>query len=72
MSAVVYSGADLAAVIREAAVTALKESMGMDDNYKVMVANRHFEVALKKIKPSVTEQQMKQYLKMKERMCTAL
>ncbi|HDN83816.1 MAG TPA: AAA family ATPase, partial [Candidatus Altiarchaeales archaeon] len=45
-----YSGADIEAVCREAAMLALRE----DINAKV-VERRHFEEALKKIKPSISK-----------------
>ncbi|MCE4622829.1 MAG: CDC48 family AAA ATPase [Desulfurococcales archaeon] len=51
-----YTGADLAALVREAAMLALRESL--EAKY---VAMRHFEEALLKVKPSVTEQMIEYY-----------
>jgi len=53
-----YTGADLAALVREAALQALRE----DINAK-MVAMRHFERALQKVKPSVTPQMVEFYMR---------
>ncbi len=53
-----YTGADLAALVREAAMQALRE----DINSKV-VSMRHFERALAKVKPSVTPQMVEFYMK---------
>ncbi|HDD69101.1 MAG TPA: AAA family ATPase, partial [Candidatus Korarchaeota archaeon] len=51
-----YSGADLAAIVREAGLSAIRE----DKNAKV-VYMRHFEEALSKIQPSLTEELIKYY-----------
>ncbi len=51
-----YSGADLEALVREAALMALRE----DINAKV-VEMRHFEEARKKIKPSITQDMIRFY-----------
>ncbi|MBU3958150.1 MAG: AAA family ATPase [Nanoarchaeota archaeon] len=53
-----YSGADLEAVAREAAMEALREDMGAKD-----VTAKHFESALKKIKPSITSDMFVRYQK---------
>ena len=53
-----YTGADLAALVREAAMHALRESL--DAKY---VAMKHFEEALMKVKPSVTRQMIEYYHK---------
>lgn len=51
-----YTGADLAALVREAAVIALKEIMLLGDGQQaVMVTTEHFNKAVSKIRPSVTE-----------------
>jgi len=49
-------GADVEAVSREAGMLALRESMHAKE-----VKKKHFETALRKIKPSVTAQDVKQY-----------
>ncbi|MCD6244470.1 MAG: CDC48 family AAA ATPase [Candidatus Korarchaeota archaeon] len=51
-----FSGADLAALVREAAMSALRE----DINAK-KVEMRHFEQALTKIKPSLTDEMIKYF-----------
>ncbi|MGC9209865.1 MAG: CDC48 family AAA ATPase [Acidilobus sp.] len=53
-----YTGADLAALVREAALTALRE-----DIYSVKVRFRHFEQALSKVRPSVTKYMIDFYLR---------
>ena len=57
-----YSGSDLEAVCREAAMSALRE----DINAK-RVSKRHFEYALNKIKPSITNEMIQYYKKWIER-----
>ncbi len=52
-----YSGADLEALTREAAMIAIKESKMK----KTKVQARHFEEALKKVKPSLGEEIVKAY-----------
>jgi len=63
-----YSGADLAALVREAGVTALKRTLGaldeMDDgveNFNVVVNLADFLKALDKVRPSVGAAQRKKY-----------
>jgi len=51
-----YSGADLAAIVREAGLSAIREN----SNAKI-VYMRHFEEALSKIQPSLTEELIKHY-----------
>ena len=53
-----FTGADLAALVREAALQALRE----DINTRV-VKMRHFEAALRKVRPSVTPQMVEFYKK---------
>ncbi|MCL5018327.1 MAG: AAA family ATPase, partial [Candidatus Pacearchaeota archaeon] len=53
-----YTGADIEAVAREAAYFALREDMGSKQ-----VRKKHFEDALKKIKPSVTKSTIDLYKK---------
>ncbi|MCS7134810.1 MAG: AAA family ATPase, partial [Candidatus Pacearchaeota archaeon] len=57
-----YTGADIEAVCREAALLALRE----DINAK-QVKKKHFEEALKKIGPSVTPEDVKAYKEMETR-----
>ena len=60
-----YSGADVAALLREATVQALK--MGPPGE-KVIVKQIHFESALNRITPSVSERDQKRYLRMKNKL----
>lgn len=53
-----YSGADLEAVAREAALFALRESQKAKE-----VSSKNFEMALKKVKPSITEDMFVKYQK---------
>jgi ribosome biogenesis ATPase len=51
-----YTGADLAALVREAGIEALKEFMtASNTTTKLVVSNKHFSKALEKIRPSVSE-----------------
>ncbi|AEF95922.1 CDC48 family AAA ATPase [Methanotorris igneus] len=54
-----YTGADIEAVCREAAMLALRENINAEK-----VEMRHFEEALKKIKPSVSKEDMELYEKL--------
>ena len=55
------TGADLEALVREAAMVALRESMDSKE-----VKRKHFEEAKKKVKPSVTKQSIEIYQKIEE------
>ncbi|ERL86916.1 hypothetical protein D910_04319, partial [Dendroctonus ponderosae] len=67
-----YTGADLAALVREASTLALKEFIIADSASKpLMVSSRHFIAATEKIRPSVTEKDQKHYEKLR-RMYTAV
>ena len=56
-----YTGADIEAFVREAAILSLRENMDADKVHK-----KHFEEALNKIKPSVTTNTIKVYKKVEE------
>ncbi len=56
-----YTGADIAAVCREAAIIALREA-----GKPTKVTMRHFEEALKKVKPSLTKEDIERYEKIRE------
>ncbi len=56
-----YTGADLEALAREAALLALRESIKAE-----LVKNKHFEEALKKVKPSVNKSTIEVYKKVEE------
>ena len=58
-----YSGADIAALVREAGLQALRE----DINAK-KVKKKHFEEALKKVKPSVSQSEIKRIKRIAEEM----
>jgi len=53
-----YTGADLAALVREAAMGALRE-----DLQNGIVKKKHFDIALSKVKPSVTQYMIEYYMK---------
>jgi transitional endoplasmic reticulum ATPase len=56
-----YTGADLESLAREAAMLALREDIKSEK-----VKRRHFEEAMKKVLPSVSEQDQEAYKKMEE------
>lgn len=56
-----YTGADLEAVVREAAMTALRESKETKQ-----VRNKHFSEAMRKIKPSVSKPLLEVYKKIED------
>ena len=56
-----YSGADLAALCREAAMTALREA-----GKPTKVHMRHFEKAMKVVKPSLKPEDLERYEKLRE------
>ena len=53
-----YTGADLEAVCREAALTAARENINIDKVYM-----RHFMAALERVKPSIAPEQKREYEK---------
>ena len=56
-----YTGADLESVVREAAMLSLRESLDSEE-----VKKKHFDDALKRIKPSVTTSTIEVYKKVEE------
>ncbi|KAJ8983857.1 hypothetical protein NQ317_016462 [Molorchus minor] len=58
-----YTGADLAALVREASVIALKEFMlsANSSERDIMVTNDHFKKAILKVRPSVSEKPVCQF-----------
>jgi len=56
-----YTGADLEAVVREAGMLALRESIDSKQ-----VTKKHFEEALKKVKPSVSKSSIDAYKRIEE------
>lgn len=57
-----YSGADIEAVCREAAMLALRENIDAEE-----VKMKHFEEALKKVYPSITPEIMKAYAELQKK-----
>ncbi|MEM3782618.1 MAG: AAA family ATPase, partial [Thermofilum sp.] len=57
-----YTGADIEVLVREAGLLALRENINIDKVYA-----RHFEEALKKVKPSLTQDIIKFYEAWNER-----
>ena len=58
-----YTGADIKAICREAVMSAIREDINAQK-----VEMKHFELALKKIKPSLTDEMIKRYEEMAEKM----
>lgn len=50
-----YTGADLAALVRESGIEAMKQFMLIGCTGQLMVTNENFQRAILKIRPSVTE-----------------
>jgi len=55
-----YTGADIAALCREAGLIALREKV-LNGANKISVNQKHFELALKKVKPSITQEMIQFY-----------
>jgi transitional endoplasmic reticulum ATPase len=64
-----YSGADIEAVCREAGMLAIREALksgvsreeAKEIAKKIKITKKHFEEALKKVKPSLTQEDLKRY-----------
>ncbi|MCG2880776.1 MAG: AAA family ATPase, partial [Vulcanisaeta sp.] len=56
-----YTGADLAALVREAAMLALRETIKSGSGQAKPVGIEHFEEALKIVPPSLTRQDIARY-----------
>jgi len=56
-----FSGADLSALVREAAVMSLNEAFAQAEPGPPCVAARHFDAALSKVVPSVSAAQRRKY-----------
>ncbi|CAH0546525.1 unnamed protein product [Brassicogethes aeneus] len=62
-----YTGADLAALVREAGVQALRDFMVRNDGEQTtLVSTEHFKRAVAKIRPSVTEKDKQHYEKLRK------
>ncbi|PRT53587.1 putative AAA domain-containing protein C16E9.10c [Wickerhamiella sorbophila] len=65
-----FSGADLAALVREASVLALKSALKSSSNTAVKVSMEDFNAAFKKVRPSVNDNERQKYYLMQERMAS--
>lgn len=67
-----YTGADLAALVREASVATLKQAIckGQTPSNIITVKREHFETAFRKIRPSVTPKDREKYESMKANLLT--
>lgn len=63
-----FSGADVVAFVREAAVAALKESCGFQGNAPPRVGLRHVESALAHVQPSVSRTDARRYEELRLRL----
>jgi len=66
-----FSGADLSALVKEAAIAALHDCDSEDDDSEPVVNAHHFEAAFGKVFPSVTRREEQRYLAMRYRMHAA-
>jgi len=62
-----YTGADIAAVCREAGMAAIREAIKEGKKHIDAVSMKHFEEALKKIRPSLTPAQIQEYQELAKR-----
>ncbi|MFN7105595.1 MAG: AAA family ATPase, partial [Pyrobaculum sp.] len=62
-----YTGADIAALVREAAMLTLRETIKERAARVKPISMRHFEEALKRIQPSLSPEDIKRYEKMAKR-----
>lgn len=65
-----FSGADLAALVREASVLALKAALKSQDTSAVKVTMADFDAAFHKVRPSVNDNERQKYYLMQERMAS--
>ena len=68
-----YSGADCAALLREAGLAVLKEGVGADFNESstLSITARHFNYAFDHVVPSVSRKDQARYNRMRDRMARA-
>jgi len=66
-----YSGADCAALLREAGLAVLKESMDLKTEQELCIHPRHFDYAFDHVLPSVTAKDQARYDKIRDRMARA-
>jgi transitional endoplasmic reticulum ATPase len=67
-----YTGADIAAVVREAAMLALRETIKERTPTAKPVSMKHFEEALKRIPPSLSTEDIRRYEDMAKRLRRAI
>ena len=65
-----YSGADCAALLREAGLAVLQED-ARGANVPLCITNRHFEYAFAHVMPSVSKKDQARYDRMRDRMARA-
>lgn len=63
-----YTGADLAALVREASMAALKVIIANPSSKVIEVNMDHFNTAFSKVKPSVSQKEQLKYIKLKEQL----
>lgn len=67
-----YSGADCAALLREAGLAVLKENLASPvDERQVYISARHFEYAFHHVLPSVSSKDQARYDRIRDRMARA-
>ena len=78
-----YSGADCAALLREAGLAVIKENSStltdsaesngntQNNNSELCIQNRHFEAAFRSVMPSVSKNDQKKYDRIRDRMASA-
>ena len=67
-----YTGADIAALVREAAMLALRETIREKTVKAKPVSMKHFEEALKRIPPSLTPEDIRRYEEIAKRLRRAI
>ena len=65
-----YSGADCAALLREAGLAVLKENLAQEQQH-VWISRRHFDYAFQHVLPSVSKKDQARYDRMRDRMARA-
>ena len=66
-----YSGADCAALLREAGLAVLKESVGEAIPESLFITPRHFDYAFSHVVPSVSTKDQARYNRMRDRIAHA-
>ncbi|CAC5378453.1 RIX7 [Mytilus coruscus] len=63
-----FTGADLAALVREASMSALKVMISSQDTSIIEVNHKHFNTAFTRVRPSVSQKEQLKYAKLKEQL----